>query len=781
MKKTLMMLSLLLVTMAVMAIPAKKGLWKTITLENGTEVRALLMGDEHGHYWRTADGKNYVNVNGVYQEQSPASRAAAAKRRAQAQQRRAARLPKKGANGVRRAPASHLGQKKGLIILVNFKDTQFQEENDAALYKNIANTPGYTDDNGFQGSVADYFKDQSRGQFELTFDVVGPVTVSQKLKYYGQNDDYGNDLHPDEMVVEAVKLAKDQVTDWSQYDWDGDGEVDQVMIIYAGEGEADGGPSYTIWPHEWTLEASEYYGGMGPVDVGNNLKVNTYAVANEGSIQEFYGMEYLAINGIGTICHEFSHCLGLPDMYDTNYSGFFGMDAWSLMDQGSYNGDGFVPSGYTSYDKYAIGWITPTELTTAKDVTNMRALTDADDVYIIKNSNHPDEYYLLENRQQKGWDAKTPAKGMLVLHVDYDPEIWEWNLVNSKSDGEDGGPTNDHERCTIFHADGKEQSAELYEKMEEVVEKYESAKTDTERDKYADEYFELKDLLNADIACDVYPQEDHNSLTNTSTPRAFTYNANTDGRKLMNISITDITQNADGTISFKFAPDNSGSGEEGDNTVYSETSGGNTEKPSVEGALFYESFDDCAGTGGNDGLWSGSIASSAFKPDYEGWTVCVDNKNQEKAYGGDQCAKFGTSSVKGWATTPAFAVSGEGKLTFKAGAWNASGDGTTLNLSVSNGTITPASVTMTKGAFKDFEANITATGNVKVTFAAQQGRFFLDEVLVVDPSVSAIRSVQFDSTGKTARIYTIDGRFVGTDYQQLGRGIYIVNGKKVVK
>ena len=473
------------------------------------------------------------------------------------------------------------------------------------------------------------------------------------------------------------------------------------------------------------------------------------------------------------MCHEFSHCLGYPDFYDTDYSGGQGMSYWDLMDSGSYNGDGFVPSGYTSYDKYAIGWITPTELTTAKDVTNMRALTDADDVYIIKNSNHPDEYYLLENRQQKGWDAKTPAKGMLVLHVDYDPEIWEWNLVNSKSDGEDGGPTNDHERCTIFHADGKEQSAELYEKMEEVVEKYENAKTDSERDKYANEYFDLEDLLNADIAGDVYPQEGHNSLTNTSTPRAFTYNANTDGRKLMNISITDITQNADGTISFKFAPDNSGSGEEGDNTVYSETSGGNTEKPSVEGALFYESFDDCAGKGGNDDNWASSVASSDFIPDNDGW-VC------DAAYGGYQCARFGSSKKSGTVTTPSFTTSNSAVLTFNAAAWGS--DGTKLKISTEGATVTvtPNEFTMKGSQWTTFTANMSGAGVVKLKFTPAK-RFFLDEVLVVDPSVSAIRSVQFDSTGKTARIYTIDGRFVGTDYQQLGRGIYIVNGKKVVK
>ena len=325
MKKVLSTLSLILVAIAVMAVPAKKGLWKTIVLEDGTEMRAQLKGDEFGHYWHAADGKRYVAVDGQYREETPEMRQMAASRRVQAQQRRMARLPQKAANGVRRASEAHLNEKKGLILLVNFKDVKFQEENDQAFYNNVANTPGFTDENGFHGSVADYFKDQSRGLFELTFDVVGPVTVSKDAKYYGENDANGEDTRAEEMVVEAVKLAKDQVTNWSQYDWDGDGEVDQVMIIYAGEGEADGGAESTIWPHEWELQYKDL-----DFEIVEGLKINTYAVANEGSAQQDYwtGVEYFAVNGIGTICHEFSHCLGLPDMYDTSYSGNYGMGAW---------------------------------------------------------------------------------------------------------------------------------------------------------------------------------------------------------------------------------------------------------------------------------------------------------------------------------------------------------------------------------------------------------------------------------------------------------------------
>ena len=764
MKKLLSTFLLLLVTMAVVAVPAKKGLWKTITLANGQEVKAQLKGDEFGHFWCTADGKHYVAVNGQFQEETLAIRQSAAMRRAQAQKHRAARLPRQTANGARRASDTYLNQKKGLIILVNFKDVKFQEENNQALYNNIANTPGYTDDNGFVGSIADYFKDQSRGKFELTFDVVGPVTVSKNAAYYGENDIYGNDKHPEEMVVEAVKLAKDLVSDWTVYDWDGDKEADQVMIVYAGEGEADGGSEDTIWPHEWELQ----YVNQAFV-VADGIKVNTYAVANEGFIQQDYwtGVEYFSLNGIGTICHEFSHCLGLMDMYDVSYGGYYGMNEWSPMDAGSYNGGGFVPAGFTSFEKYSIGWIEPVELTSATEVSGMRALTEANDVYIIKNASHPDEYYLLENRQKKGWDAYVPSEGMLILHVDYNEEVWYFNLVNSNSDGSDGYPVNDHQRCTIFHADGVDKTSALYDKIVAVAEQMGNA-SGSDYDKLEDQYYDLWDQYVADIKGDVYPQKGNNQLTNTSTPRSFLYNKNTDGRKLMNISITDITLN-DGLISFKFAPDNSGSGEEGDNTQY----GLSAPKPDITGALFYESFDQCDGKGGNDGQWSGQIATGNFTTDNEEWT-------SEKAYGADQCAKFGTSSISGSATTPSFVVNGTAVLTFRAGAWNAKNDGTTLKISVSNGTANVTSVEMEKGNFTDYEVTINATGDVKITFESEKGRFFLDEVLVKESVPTAIRTVE--TTGKkTTRIYTLDGRYAGSNFQQLGRGVYIVNGRKVVK
>lgn len=766
MKKLLTTFVLLLAVTAVMAVPAKRGMWKTITLSDGTEMKATLQGDEFGHYWKGIDGKKYVKSGDTYVVMGEEVVKNAAARRAKVQQQRTKKMKARKASAYK-------GQKKGLIILVNFKDTKFQTADAAtqALYNNIANTAGYKDDNGFSGSVADYFKSQSRGDFELSFDVVGPVTVSQNASYYGENDEvYNQDKYPAEMVIEAVNLAKSSVSNWKQYDWDGDHKVDQVMIIYAGEGEASGGDASTIWPHEYNLYAANYYGdGTGPVTVDTDLEVDTYAVANEGMVEQGLFTETFVYMGIGTICHEFTHCLGLPDMYDTKYGGNFGMGDWDLMDHGSYNNGGFTPANYSSFEKTQIGWITPTELTDATNVSAMKAWNDVDECYQITNPGNANEYYLLENRQQKGWDEFVPASGLLILHVDYNKEIWDWNIANTNNDDTtDGAPLNDHQRCTIFHADGVEKSAEYNAKLDELVEQYYEADEAGDYDA-ADAIYEeyeavLTELAN-DAAHDTYPQGDNNELSNTSKPRAFTYNANSDGRKLMNIKISSITQNSNGTIAFNFAPDNSGT-EEGDNTEYGATSG-----PTGD-YLFYESFNDCEGTGGNDGEF-GTGAQSSFVSDNEGWDATAP-------YGGDQCARFGASKKSGVAKTPEMTLTNNTTLVFKAAPWGT--DGTTLKLSAEGATVVfdPAQVTMTADKWTTFTVNMSGAGKAKIVFTPAK-RFFLDEVLVVDAVTNAIQDVQTVTRPADGKIYSIDGRYVGTDFGALKRGIYIMNGKKVVK
>ena len=775
MKKLLLTLSLLAVTMGMMAVPAKKGIWKTIKLSDGTEMKATLVGDEFGRCWKGVDGKCYVWSNGEYVLQNKEAQNQAKVRRMKAQQNRAKRM-KANKTNVKKAPLT--GNKKGLIILVNYKDVKFQTSNAETntLYTNVANTTGYSDENGFDGSVSDYFNAQSRGVFNLTFNVVGPVTVKNNMSYYGQNVDNA-DAHAGSMVIEAVNLAKSSISNWRQYDWDNDGYVDQVMVIYAGEGEASGGADDTIWPHEYSLSSAQTYDndGTGPVNVGTTsspLYVDTYAVANEGMVEQSLFGDSFTYMGIGTICHEFSHCLGLMDMYDTQYSGNFGMGEWDLMDQGSYNNGGFTPANYSSYEKMEIGWITPTELTEAKSVSAMKAWADDDECYKITNKANDKEYYLLENRQKKGWDQYVPGSGLLVLHVDFDETLWEYNLINSTvEEGNDEElPVNDHQRCTIFHADGQEKSAEYNAQLEVLINKYydNGDLSDADWDKYED----LQKALEDDAAHDVYPQSGNTELSNTSTPRAFTYNANSDGRKLMNIKLSGIKQNSNGTIAFNFAPDHTGT-EEGDNTDY----GSNTPFTPPTDYLFYESFDDISGTGGNDDQWSGSIANSSLTS-LSGWTL-------ERAYKGKNCIKLGTGSAAGKATTPAIAVNGVAKLTFRAGAWDKSGESTQIKLSATGGTLDKSSVDLTKGKFNTYEVTITGTGNVKVTFESvntSNNRFFLDDVLVVDPNAATgIQDIQVIKPVNNDRIYTLDGRFVGTDLDQLSRGLYIINGKKVIK
>jgi M6 family metalloprotease-like protein len=433
-----------------------------------------------------------------------------------------------------------------LIILASFADRTFAEAHTTELYQRMANEEGFVHELGFKGSVHDYFKDQSGGRFLLDFDVVGPVKLSLNYAYYGENDIYGQDMRAGEMVAEACKLAAKDV-DYADYDWDGDGVVEQVVVLFAGQGEHCCEDAMTIWPHESELSYSDY---------GHTLKldgmvISTYACCSELSVKG-------RIEGIGTLCHEFSHCLGLPDMYDTEENNCFGMSRWDLMDYGCYNDNGFTPCGYTSYERMLCGWLQPVVLTSPCEETEMQPLSMNGIAYLIYNTKAPQEYYLLENRQQVGWDRSLPGSGLLILHVDEDEEVWLENRVNTD-------PA--HQHCTIFHAD-------------------------------IDSGTTISDLQG-----DPYPCSNNDSLTRASLPAATLYHQSAEGDYYMPVAITQIRQQDDRTVSFHFRP----------------TGQGKIDPPQPDGSVFYESFNKNRGKGGNDGKWGGSIALAQFEPDHERW------------------------------------------------------------------------------------------------------------------------------------------------------------------
>ena len=711
MKRFFAFWSLLLVAVCASAVPAKPGIWKTLLLD-GVEVKAQLVGDEHLHYWLSEDGRNLVEKDGRFvladvdaMRQTAMSRRHAAVNR---QQRRARH------NAIGDF-MNYEGQKKGLIILVEFTNQEFLPANDSLRYTRICNETGYSE-GSFRGSVNDYFKEQSYGKFDLIFDVVGPVQMPQNYQYYGQDagDEAGDDARPGEMVAAACQ-AVDSLVNFNDYDWDGDGEVDQVMCIYAGRGQASGGDSSTIWPHEWNLEESDF-GQMLELD---GALINTYAVANERI--------YNSIDGIGTICHEFSHCLGLPDMYDISYEGNFGMGSWSLMDRGSYNGDSFCPAGFSSFDKLTCGWVKPMELTENITIEAMKPLEDMPEVYMIRNEAYPDEYYLLENRQQKGWDAELPGSGMLILYVDFDREIWENNLVNTNNPGHDGTPTNTHQRCTIFHANNRE--------------------------------------FGIGSPGDAYPYLGNDSLTNTSLPAATLYHDNLDGGRLMNKGILGITRNNDGTMGFRFR-----------NTP--------VEVYIPEGTVLYEMFNNCVGKGGNDGIWNVTMASGLFKPDNEGWTA-------QKPYAGYQCARFGNMLTPGKATTPAFETeTGAALLTFKAAGWNTDGATLVLSVE-GEGDVKPKEVTLEPFAWNEYTVLVRGNGPVRVTFTPEKRFLLDDVLAIQvqndDPYVpdlpNGIADAERSTLGVECSVFDLQGRRVE---QPTTKGLYIVydansqQGRKVM-
>ena len=419
------------------AKPAKRGAL-VVTQEDGTEAIVYQHGDERFH-WTTNEAGEWIaqDANGKWQVVSALSEEQIQARREaskftiaeQAQMRKQAATQ----TAVKTNIAEH-----GLVILVNFADQAFEATQ--AEMDSMHNGYNYSRDYSFtyyrdtyhihaEGSARQYFYDASFGQYNPKFDVVGPVTVSQKYSYYGAND-YGNDKHAEQMVYEACLLVDSLYPeiDFSTYDNDGDGEMDYVYVVYAGYGEADGGASNTIWPHSYWI----HYAGYNLTIDG--VRVDKYACGNEKSATSKQH------DGIGTFVHEFGHVLGLPDLYGTTNSATHRtLGDWDVMDYGPYNNDGNNPPTYSAYERFFFGWLTPTLITdtvllTLHDLytTNEAFLiTTTDQHNFIGNDPNPTTFYLLENRQPNRWDDYLAGYGMMLTKVQYDYNKWYYNTVNN--------------------------------------------------------------------------------------------------------------------------------------------------------------------------------------------------------------------------------------------------------------------------------------------------------------------------------------------------------------
>lgn len=517
MKKLYLMLSMLFAFgAAANAVPAKK-LQKVITLTNGTQVSVELRGDEYLSWWEGTDGTAYRATadDAVFEAfDLEAQKPAAAARRARTEQGRVARLARvknslKGADDkMRGLGGDHItykGVKKGLVVLVDFKNKKFADGHDLEYYKNVINGKDFSDEEeGYVGSVRDYFLAQSNGQFELDFDVVGPVTMSKNYGYYGNDGAYQKDEKVYEMIKEACDGIQDKVN-LKDYDWDGDGEADQVFFLYAGLGQASGGSAGTVWPHESELR----YWPCGVLSYSTG-KINTYACANELQPETQGSSRYISA-GIGTICHEFSHCLGFADMYDTTGGGGYGMSVFDVMDQGSYNGNGFVPCNYTAFERIYAGWVEAIELESPATVKDMKSVSDYGRPFIMYNYKNTNEYFLMENRQNTGWDKGLyGSNGLLIVHVNYVPSRWANNSVNSSAEK--------IQCCTVVNADGSRENTQY------------------------------------SLQGDLYPYEVkgvtmNDEFTDESEPAAKLYTKNSDNSYALGIPITQIKRSK-GSVSF---------------------------------------------------------------------------------------------------------------------------------------------------------------------------------------------------------------------------------------
>ncbi len=417
------------------AVPAKRGATCSVQQPDGSVMQLTVMGDEHNHYYLTSDKKVVIAAEGeyCYATIDEKGKVLSSRVRVNAPEKRSAEesvfVEKLSADVITKAimraadengnnnthdgvglfPSHSFpcrGNVKVLVFLVGYSDVPFSEES-ALYFKDMITQEGFSE-KGATGSCRDFYVDASEGLFVPEFDVYGPVTLPNPRSYYGENDANGNDTKPEEMMLHAAQILDDEV-DFSQYDTDGDGFIDNVFIFYAGEGEAAGGGSETVWPHSWERTFLQKFDGV---------KLRRYACGPEMISKTLR-------DGIGTFCHEFGHVLGLPDLYNTtDVSAIYTPMSWSVMDEGCYNNNNRTPPTFSAFERNALGWMGDNlvEITGPASCT-LQHILDSNKAYVISTPKE-NEFFILENRQQMGWDKYLPHHGMLIWHIDYNATVW---------------------------------------------------------------------------------------------------------------------------------------------------------------------------------------------------------------------------------------------------------------------------------------------------------------------------------------------------------------------
>lgn len=332
-----------------------------------------------------------------------------------------------------RSTYPHLGKVKNLVILVEYTDVFFTITDPKEKFTNFFNQTGYNYNNA-TGSVRDYFVASSFGAFEPSFDVYGPYRLSNPRKYYGEQVGERHDSNAAKMILEACELAKNDIN-YADYDNNNDGYVDNISVIFAGYNQAEHGPDEAIWPHRSSLSTSTTYNGKN---------LGAYLCTSE--LRSYQGS---TMCGIGTYCHEFSHVLGVPDLYHTKESDTYTVGNWDIMAQGSYNNEGRTPPLHSAFVRFMLNWLVPEQLLTPNTFL-LEPIETSNKAYLIAQDTHnlnttepsPNEYFLLENRQQVGWDSVAgqrvgdsaiPGTGLLCSHITFDMSTWTNNTFNNST------------------------------------------------------------------------------------------------------------------------------------------------------------------------------------------------------------------------------------------------------------------------------------------------------------------------------------------------------------